>query len=302
MKDFKTYLREKGNSEKSIKTKRFNLNQLLDWCEKEDIMIESFSYKDMMRYLEATKAKGVQPSTQKHLLSNLKDYFTYLVKSEQRSDHPIAHVKIHGAKKNHLYRILEESELAAIYREYELEVPPSQKGAHVHQQSKFSKKRNKNMLGMMVFQGLTNGELCRIRMEDLKLREGKVYIRSSRKSQERILKLETEQLFELMEYVKEDRETIMELQQIESEQVFFSYQGGNLDVAIVKMMRKLRAQYPKLESTKQIRASVITNWLKRHNLRQVQYMAGHRVITSTEQYLINEITSLQEDINLFNPF
>lgn len=302
MKSYKSYLTEKGNSEKSIRTKLITLHQLLTWCEQEGIMIESFSYRDMMGYLEATKAKGIRPSTQKLMVSNLKDYFTYLVKSERRSDHPIAHVKIHGAKKNHLYQILEASELAALYREYELEVSPLQKGAHVYQQIKFSRKRNKNMLGMMVFQGLTNGELCRLRMEDLKLREGKVYIRSSRKSQERILKLETEQLFELMEYVKEERETIMEQQQIESEQVFFSYQGGNLDVAIARLLRKLRKDYPRVGSTRQIRASVITGWLKHHNLRQVQYMAGHRVITSTEHYLVNELTSLQEDIDLFNPF
>lgn len=33
----------------------------------------------------------------------------------------------------------------------------------------------------------------------------------------------------------------------------------------------------------QIRSSVITHWVRMHDLRKAQYMAGHRYVSSTEE-------------------
>jgi len=52
---------------------------------------------------------------------------------------------------------------------------------------------------------------------------------------------------------------------------------------------------------KQIRASVITYWLKNHNLQAVQYMAGHMYVSSTEQYQLNNLDSLQKRIEEYHP-
>jgi site-specific recombinase XerC len=78
---------------------------------------------------------------------------------------------------------------------------------------------------------------------------------------------------------------------------------------IQKLIKKLNKQNSKacselgrtVTSVKQIHASVITHWLKIYNLRQVQYMAGHRYVSSTEAYLINDLDDLQEDITKFHP-
>ncbi|TRX50917.1 integrase [Fulvivirga sp. M361] len=52
---------------------------------------------------------------------------------------------------------------------------------------------------------------------------------------------------------------------------------------------------------KHIRASVITHWLKQYNLREVQYMAGHRKVMSTESYQRNDTEGLQLDVDQFHP-
>ncbi len=52
----------------------------------------------------------------------------------------------------------------------------------------------------------------------------------------------------------------------------------------------------------QLRSSVITHWIKTYGLRKAQYMAGHKSIVSTEEYLPNHIEDLADDINNFNPF
>lgn len=52
----------------------------------------------------------------------------------------------------------------------------------------------------------------------------------------------------------------------------------------------------------QLRASVITQWIKLYNLRKVQVMAGHRYISSTEAYKANNLDDLKEDIKNYHPF
>jgi len=51
----------------------------------------------------------------------------------------------------------------------------------------------------------------------------------------------------------------------------------------------------------QVRESVITAWLKQYDLRKTQYLAGHKYVSSTEDYKANVIDELQEDIRKFLP-
>ena len=57
----------------------------------------------------------------------------------------------------------------------------------------------------------------------------------------------------------------------------------------------------RLKSPKQIRANVISWWLKNYNLRQVHYMDGHKYVSSTERYQLNNLDKLQERINKYRP-
>ncbi len=67
------------------------------------------------------------------------------------------------------------------------------------------------------------------------------------------------------------------------------------------LMKSLKQHNNKIKCIKQIRASVITNWLQQYNLRQVQYMTGHRYVSSTEAYQANNITELQDEIFKHHP-
>lgn len=64
---------------------------------------------------------------------------------------------------------------------------------------------------------------------------------------------------------------------------------------------KFRKVNPNVLNAKQIRVLVITKWLKIHNIREVQYLSGHRYISSTESYLQNDIKGLQEEVQQFHP-
>ncbi|MFY0602265.1 MAG: hypothetical protein JXR03_21510, partial [Cyclobacteriaceae bacterium] len=67
------------------------------------------------------------------------------------------------------------------------------------------------------------------------------------------------------------------------------------------LTKELKEQQRCFINFRQVRTSVITHWLKQYNLREVQQMAGHRYVSSTEGYLVNHIEGLQADIDEFHP-
>ena len=80
-----------------------------------------------------------------------------------------------------------------------------------------------------------------------------------------------------------------------------SSKGNNIKNVLFKLSKELKQITKDFDCLHQLRASVITHWLKLHNLREVQYMAGHKYVSSTESYLVNDLEDLQDDINKFHP-
>jgi integrase/recombinase XerD len=46
---------------------------------------------------------------------------------------------------------------------------------------------------------------------------------------------------------------------------------------------------------------VISYWIAVYGLRKAQYLAGHRFISSTEEYQQQDLDELQGDIDKFHP-
>jgi len=162
---------------------------------------------------------------------------------------------------------------------------------------------------MLIYQGLRSDEIIHLRTEDVRLRKGIIEIPEVKNSNSREMKLEACQIMELHQYMTEGRKEILSLtnQQTclpdrQAEKLFIST-GSSPDLhnTLSKLNEQLKSIEPRVKNLKQIRASVITKWLKLYNLRQVQYLAGHKWISSTEEYLQNEMEGLQEEINKFHP-
>jgi site-specific recombinase XerD len=154
----------------------------------------------------------------------------------------------------------------------------------------------------MLYQSLDSRDLKLLSLQDVKLREGKIFIPGTRKSNERELQLEALQIIDLMEYILKTRNEILQLSGKQSENLFVSIgtseRIANIMVYLVKGLQQLNK---KVVSARQLKASVIVHWLKLYNLRQVQYMAGHRYVSSTESFLVNEMDGMIEDIDKYHP-
>ena len=288
MTTFKNHLEIKGKSRSSIENYWQEALQFIDWAEAEKVEAEQAGYNDILHYIHHLQKRGVVQATIYRYLNSLKHYLNWLVQTGARADNPIQHLSIKGVKKKTLYHILGKQDLENLYSGYQQETPAG--------------KRNKMMLGLLLYQGLDVTNLQNLETKDLKLREGKIYIRGNRRSNERLLQLEPHQVLDLMEYTLQTRPGLLKMTGKESDQLFISAgTGQRVHNALQKLLKQLKRIGPKVESLRQIRASVITHWLKIYNLRQVQYMAGHRYVSSTEAYLVNDVEDLMNDIEKYHP-
>jgi|TARA_B110000967_G_C18870439_1_gene555102 site-specific recombinase XerD len=162
----------------------------------------------------------------------------------------------------------------------------------------------------MIHQGLTTPEIAKLTVNDLKLKAGKMYIAGSRKSNERTLELKSHQIIELMEYQYTTRKELLNYQETATDLLFLAVPSagkqkaageGNLQIW-KSLTKEIKEQHSDFINFKQVRTSVITHWLKQYNLRQVQDMAGHRYVSSTEAYLVNNTEDLQKDVDQYHPF
>lgn len=301
--EFTQYLLLKGYSTTTTRRYVRDVEMFIKWAENENVQIKQVSYSDVLHYIQS-KREHVKQRTISTTVNSIKHYFNFLAITDQTIENPTTQIQIKGVKRKMLYDILSKQELESLYNNFE--IPNEETNKHKNQNwfytSQLASKRNKVILGLIIYQGLGSTELGRLTEKDLKLREGKIYIAGTRKSNEREMKLEAHQVLDMMEYTLKTRQEILNLNNKTSESLFVSAgQSGEFRSIINKLIKKLNKQSSRVTSVLQIRTSVITHWLKIHNLRQVQYMAGHRYVSSTEAYFVNDLDDLQEDITKFHP-
>jgi integrase/recombinase XerD len=115
-----------------------------------------------------------------------------------------------------------------------------------------------------------------------------------------------------MHYLQNTRPQLLEYHKTEPNRLFLpitkekyskiEVKNTMLDYAFVTLSTQLRDIDKRFVNVLQIRASVITNWLKTEGLRKTQYLAGHRYVSSTERYVVNNLDNLIDDISKLHPF
>jgi site-specific recombinase XerD len=299
---YKNYLEKKGYTTKSIPTYLKTQSQFIEWCTKYGTTPETIDYKTFLKYIEHLRERNLKPRTLKGYVSNLKIYFNYLTEENYRQENSIQNINIKGVKKEVIHNLLSQDELEDLYQSYNVEEDIPLRG-NIRRTKGIARKRNKIMLGLLIYQGLTTQNLQQLQVENIQLYKGKIDLLGTKKSNGRILELKPWQLMELMEYIKEIRVQILEQTSKETEQLFLPL-GSSLKLhnSLSKIVKELKKINNKFIDTKQIRTSVIVNWLKQYNLRKVQYLAGHRYISSTERYQQDDLESLHKTINIYHPF
>ena len=287
---FKKYLLQKGYSLQTIKSFEVVVTKYLKWLKKENIEDISASYNDIVHYIQKLRNTVKQRTIQSET-NSIKHYYNYLKELDLVKENPTLNIAVKGVKRKTLYNTLNKQELEKLYNDFR----------NIESDS-LAKKRNEIIVSLLVYQGLNSTELGRLTTSDLKLREGKIFINGTRRSNERTLKLESHQILDFMEYQLKTRADILQETGKETDLLFTSFgRSTKFNNIISKLLPQLKKLNKKVKSVHQIRTSVIVHWLKMYNLREVQYFAGHRYVSSTEAYLINDLEDLQDEIEKYHP-
>lgn len=292
MKTYKEYLEEERYSNSTIETYTKQVAKFNYWLKTECYHINLFDYKSAVNYVHYLQNKHANPKTINHKLTAIRHYFNYLISVGEQLENPFIELKVQGEKKNRLlHNLLSKDELEDLYYSYETETDK-------HPRRILINKRNKVIIGLLVYQGLTTTELKRLELEHLELYKGKIHIPKGKLGNGRTLTLQPWQVMEFINYINEVRPKFINQTHTEITNVFIN---TKLSDAISWIIKKLKKINNKVENVHQIRASVIVNWLSKHNLRKVQILAGHKYISTTERYVQEDLKQLQEVINNYHP-
>jgi integrase/recombinase XerD len=286
--NFNQYLRKLQQSPKSIKSCERTVDRFLVWVNDQAIEPEQVIYTDILAYMKHCQKSGATQRTVQNYLNMVKHFYDYQIERGQIETNPVIGIKVQGVKRKMLYHIFQPKELHAIYNSMDVNT--------------LTDKRDKVMLGLLVYQGLKTEELSKLEVKDVKLKDGKVEVPGGRKSNARTLELEPHQVLEMYDYILLQRKEIVEQSERKTDRLFIGLDGGSDATNFTHyMLVKLGKRFKGIKNAKQLRASVIVKWLMLYNLRQVQYLAGHRFISSTEAYQQSEMEGLTEEVNKFHP-
>lgn len=274
MERFKEHLQaEKGLSPASAACYAFALGKLLSWMSREGLTAERLTYRHLLGHVKQRLLRGDGKRDVNQGLTATRHYFEYLIHRGLTDYNPAANLHVRGQVRRLPHGLLDRRELDMLYR--------ATGGL-----------QRKVLVGLLVFQGLSVGELQLLEPSHVDLEQGLLHVSASRRSNGRVLRLEDSQLAPLHEYLDERGQGA----------VFTTKKGGrDLTNMLGALMERLRRTNPGVRNATQLRMSVISHWLGSRDVRVVQHMAGHRHVSSTERYRLDRLHTLQQDVESFHP-
>ena len=282
--NFTNYLQQKKLSASTVKAYTRRSNYFLAWLQQEDSSVENFTYNDVLDFMRYCTDEQKSKRNIHALLGTVRHYSNYLILQSKRNDNPAAGIFIKGLSRKLPINLLSVEEMEELFKQYSIQL-------NVDSSKKI-------MLGLMIYQGLMGGELMRIESQHIKIKEGKIFIKGTKRTNERLLDLQALQITELQNYLNANK---FKEGAMFTEQKLKILSEKNVKNRVQYMFDQLKKLNPKVINAKQIRSSVITEWLRKNNLRQVQYMAGHKYVSSTERYQTNNLDDLQNELQQHHP-
>ncbi len=271
MKKFEEYLKAKSFTGHTIRKYAARAAQLLCWAEENKL--KSITYNQLLLYIQHLQSKGENPVLINAKLLAIRHYFDHenqsgnLYLNKTSGHNPAQNLQIKGTEKKIGSHYLEAEELEALYENYE--------------------GKEKVMLGLLVYQGLKASELERVESLHLDFRKGTLYIPASKQAGSRLLKIESVQLYDLIQLAIERKSDYL--------------LEGPLQYRLSVLFKQLKKINPKVRNAHQLRGSRIVYWIQTQGLRQAQYKAGHTTVAATEKYKQVDMKDLQKQIGQHHP-
>ena len=281
---FSEYLTKRGFQPRTINSYGNKLRPFVDWCNRNQLLPENTSLENLYAYKRECLEQGLQIGTVRERLTVVKHYF----QSINREDNPALLVKHKKRTTTLPPQLLSEEELKELYRNIEAKT--------------FIQRRDKVMLGLVIFQGLKREELDMLEVHHLNFDEADIYVPSSTKTNARNIPLNPIQLPHLMAYIYEYRPKLLREANRETERLFVSMGKGNsMTNALQFKVQSLKRTYPSFKTLTQVRESRMAIWIKEHGIRKAQYFSGIKYVSSMLRYKTADIEKLKQKLSVVHP-
>ena len=260
------------------------------------IKLSEVKSAQVLGYVESLKQHGLGPQRINSYLNSLSQYYRLV----HQDYNPVGSLRLQSHRGNVLEQVLDYEELELLYAS--------------HPSGSDREKRNRVLLGLLVYQGLSTGDIHQLKVKSVDLEKGRLSIPVHGRTNGRELELKVFQVLALQEYLLVVRPRLLEqlsgvvagrravVDARVGEQLFFSRSGSvALKNSLKYLFVDLKNLNPKVVSVKQLRASVLAHWLRDRDVRQVQYLAGHRYVSSTERYDLYRYEALKTQLEQYHP-
>lgn len=274
MKKFEDYLKNKNFSKHTIRSYTKRMSQFVGYCQSKKIDVKSITHKHIVLYVRYLSKTNSHHSINQHLLA-LRHFYTF----KNVKHNPVIYInKVSRQSKISTNNCLFTQQLLQIYNSYTILTTIDY--------------RDKAILGLLCFQGLKTIEISNLKVNDIDLNSSTIKLHN------RTLSLHSCQLIDLYKYITTERNSLIVNNRLKIDSVLvFSTYGKSCYNVYNRLMKKVNIKHISI-----FRKSVIINWLKQHDLRTVQYMCGHKYISSTEKYITTDIEKLKTHVVKFHPF
>lgn len=283
---FKEYLFQYGHSVSTVKSYLYTVDNYLT----SNPGAESYKYREVLKYIEG-KVKEYNHSNSKNgLLAGIKKYYDYLIELGKREDHPCRTIYIKGRRGRDIIH-------HDLFTTGELELMMEREERYQE-----LKLKNQLVISLLIYQGLTSGDIVAMKVRHVDLDKGTVYVKGQRRLSSRHIELHRTQHRIIDKYISEARP---KLKRTETDALVLGKLGTPATTEDINYLTStFKGLYPdRILNPKTIRQSVISNWLneKKYPIEQVQLMAGHKWISTTDKYRQSDMDEQREMINKWFP-
>jgi integrase/recombinase XerD len=285
MQHFYTYILDKGLSKHTANAYCYVIQKFIEHHPE----MHQFMYSDIAHYF-AVSSSCRKPQYRSRELAAIKQYYHYLIRIGQRHDHPCLTFNIKTKRRqsilpNHFFSMVE---LQRLYQR-------SERYGMLHL-------RNQVLISLLLNQAPLVSELVNIKLHHLDLEQGTLHLPICRRLSMRTLPLTQQQTILLKEYLTTDRPCLL---RSSSDVLLIGKLGSPISQDDVHYLISTYASaFPNRKlCPMSIRQSVILHWLNKLHLplEQVQLLAGHKSMSSTEKYIMPCAERLNKLVNQWFP-
>jgi integrase/recombinase XerD len=250
----------------------------------------TFKYKDILNVMEEMASHKPNPAYRQAILAAIKKYYDFLIYSGVRDEHPCKKLNI---RRNRNKSVIHQD----LFTSLELELLMNREERYPELRWK-----NKAVISLLIYQGISSGEITRLKVQHIDLDAGKIFIKESPKNARRSLEMHPTQYCIFDRYINENRTKLL---RIETDSLIIGKLGIPITTGEISyLVEQFKPLFPDRNLNPiTIRQSVISNWIneKKHNIELVQLLAGHKTLSTTMLYRVACTEEKRKLINQFHP-